>query len=113
VERLPEPLRARARHVLGENQRVLAAAAALRANDLPALGELLRASHRSLRDCYEVSTPAVERTVGRMLDAGAAGARVIGGGFGGYVLGLFAPDADPPRCAREVTAGEGAHLLPS
>ena len=111
AERLPEPLRARVRHVLSENERVLAAVAALRANELPALGELLNASHRSLRDCYAVSTPAVESTVRELLDAGAAGARMIGGGFGGSVLGLLAPSVAAPEGAREVRAGAGAHLL--
>ncbi len=47
---------------------------------------LLNASHASLRDLYEVSTPAVEATVATLLAAGAAGARVVGGGFGGHVL---------------------------
>ena len=111
VERLPEPLRSRARHVLGENERVSQAVAALRADDLPAVGRLLNASHASLRDHYEVSTPAVEATVERLLAAGAAGARIVGGGFGGSVLGLFAPDAHPPAGAREVRPSAGAHLL--
>ena len=111
LERLPEPLRARAQHVAGENERVTAALAALRAGDLPALGALLRASHESLRDLYEVSTSAVERTVQALLDDGAAGARMIGGGFGGSVLGLFAPGVSLPAGAREVRAGPGARVL--
>ncbi len=111
VERLPEPLRRRALHVLGENRRVSAAIAALGDDDLPALGALLSASHESLRDRYEISTPAVEATVARLLAAGAAGARIHGGGFGGCVLGLFAPDVQPPADARELRPGAGAHLL--
>jgi galactokinase len=111
LERLPEPLRRRARHVLSENQRVREAVAALQGDDLAALGALLSASHASLRDDYEVSTPAVEATVRRMLDAGAAGARIFGGGFGGSVLGLFAPELELPGAAREVRPGAGAHLL--
>jgi galactokinase len=106
---LPEPLRRRARHVLGEDRRVLEAAAALRARDLQRLGGLLDASHTSLRDLFEVSTPRVEETVATMRAAGAAGARLIGGGFGGSVLGLFAPSASPPAGAREVRPGAGAH----
>jgi galactokinase len=98
-------------HVLGENQRVKDTVAALRAGDLQAVGELLSASHRSLRDCYEVSTAAVEATVRRMLGAGAAGARMVGGGFGGSVLGLFAPGVAPPSDSREVRPSRGAHLL--
>ena len=91
VAGLPQPLRARAEHVLGENERVEEAVAALRAEDLPAVGRLLDASHASLRDLYEVSTPTVERAVTRLREDGAAGARLMGGGFGGSVLGLFAP----------------------
>jgi galactokinase len=111
VERLPQPLRDRASHVIDENQRVRDAVAALRERDLPALGALLSASHASLRDRYEASTAAVEATVARLLGAGAAGARMIGGGFGGCVLGLFAPDVAPPTGAREVRPSIGAHLL--
>jgi galactokinase len=111
LEGLPERLRRRARHVLGENERVKDTVAALRANDLPAVGRLLNASHASLRDQYEVSTPAVEATVERLLDAGACGARIVGGGFGGHVLGLLAPNVCAPEGAREVRAGAGAHLL--
>jgi galactokinase len=112
VARLPEPLARRATHVLQENRRVREAVAALLADDLPAVGLLLNASHASLRDLYDVSTPGVERAVERLLGAGAAGARIVGGGFGGSVLGLFAPGVCPPRGAREVRPGAGAHLLP-
>jgi galactokinase len=111
LERLPDPLRARVRHVLSENERVLAAVEALRGAELAELGELLSAAHESLRDDYEVSTDAVERSVRELLDAGAAGARLIGGGFGGSVLGLFPPACAPPARAREVRPGRGAHLL--
>ena len=70
---------------------------ALHDGDLPRVGELLNASHASLRDCFAVSTPAVEATVQRLLDAGAIGARIVGGGFGGHVLGLFGPGGRPPE----------------
>jgi galactokinase len=111
VQRLPQPLRARAEHVLDENERVCAAVVALRAGEMPVLGELLNASHASLRDLYEVSTPTVDATVARLLDAGATGARMIGGGFGGSVLGRFAPCRVLPPDAREVRAGSGARVL--
>lgn len=111
AQRLPEPLRRRARHVLSENSRVQDTVAALRTGDLPAVGRLLNASHLSLRDQYEVSTPAVETTVEQLLRAGAAGARIVGGGFGGHVLGLLAPGVRAPEGAREVRASAGAHLL--
>ncbi|HSZ13232.1 MAG TPA: galactokinase family protein [Solirubrobacteraceae bacterium] len=111
AQRLPDPLRGRAVHVIEENERVREAVRALRDDDLPALGPLLDASHRSLRDDFEVSTPAVELAVQRLRDAGASGARLVGGGFGGSVLGLFAPGATPPADAREVRPGPGARLL--
>lgn len=111
LRELPETLRRRVRHVLDENERVLQAVAALRAGDLPRLGALLNASHRSLRDLYEVSTPAVEAAVERLLEAGALGARIVGGGFGGSVLALFGPGTPTPARCLEVRPGPGAHLL--
>ncbi len=110
LEGLPERPRRRARHVLSENVRVNRTVEALQAGDLPAVGRLLNASHASLRDQYEVSTPAVEATVGLLLHAGAAGARIVGGGFGGHVLGLLTPSACAPEGAREARASPGAHL---
>ena len=84
---------------------------ALRDSDLRELGRLLDASHASLRDSYEVSTPAVEDAVRRLKEAGALGARIMGGGFGGVVLGLLPPGAMPPRGAVEVRPGAGARIL--
>jgi galactokinase len=108
---LPEPLDRRVRHVVEENARVDAAVEALRAGDLAALGALLDASHASLRDLYEVSVPEVEATVRRLAAAGATGARIMGGGFGGAVLALFPPDATPPDDAVEVRPGPAARVL--
>jgi galactokinase len=108
---LPAPLDRRVRHVLSENERVLEAQKALCAGNLPALGALLDASHLSLRDDYEISTPVVERTRDQMLQAGSAGARLIGGGFGGSVLGLFPPQATPPSGSHRVAPGPGARVL--
>jgi galactokinase len=111
AERLPEPLRRRARHVLSENERVDAMVAALWRGDFGAVGRLLDASHASLRDDYEVSAREVERAVTRAKQAGALGARVVGGGFGGHVLALFPPDAQLPEDARPVRPGGAARLL--
>jgi galactokinase len=105
---LPPPLDRRVRHVLTENARVDAAVAALAARDSAALGELLDASHASLRDDFEVSVPAVERAVAACKEAGALGARIMGGGFGGSVLALFPPHARPPDGALRVSPGPGA-----
>jgi galactokinase len=111
AERLPEPLDRRVRHVLEENERVEDAVAALEAGDMPALGALLDASHASLRDLYGASTEAVERTVERLRAAGASGARMMGGGFGGQVIALLSPRARPPAGAVEVAPAQGARLL--
>jgi len=111
AERLPAPLAARARHVITENERVEATTAALAEGDLERVGELLNESHASLRDCYEVSTPAVERTVRRLREAGAIGARIMGGGFGGHVLGLLPASATAPEDAIEVRPGAGARVI--
>jgi galactokinase len=109
--RLPARLDARARHVVAENARVRDAVAALRAGDLGLLGALLDASHASLRDDYAVSTAAVEAAVTRLKAAGALGARVVGGGFGGSVIGLMAPDCPIPDGATAVEPGGGARIL--
>jgi galactokinase len=108
---LPEPLNRRVRHVIGENERVDAAVAALRRDDLAELGRLLDASHASLRDDYEVSVPEVERAVAACKEAGALGARIMGGGFGGSVLALFPPGREPPAEAVAVAPGPAASYL--
>jgi galactokinase len=108
---LPDPLDRRVRHVLEENARVDAAVAALDADDLAALGVLLDASHASLRDLYDASTAAVEQTVERLRAGGAAGARMMGGGFGGQVLALMPPEARLPDGATEVEPSAGARLF--
>ncbi|ONH24553.1 hypothetical protein BL253_29965 [Pseudofrankia asymbiotica] len=110
--RLPEPLGRRVRHVLTENERVRLAVAALRAGDLPELGRVLDASHASLRDLYDVSVPEVEATVARVRALGAAGARMVGGGFGGSVLALFPPGRRLPAEAMRVAPGGPGRLLP-
>jgi galactokinase len=108
---LPAPLDRRVRHVLEENARVDATAAALAAGDLEEVGRLLDACHASLRDLYEASVPEVERTVAALKDAGAAGARMVGGGFGGSVLALFGPGRTPPAGATAVAPGPPARRL--
>jgi galactokinase len=110
-EHLDPPLDRRVHHVLSENARVDAAVAALRAGDLAALGRLIDASHASLRDDYEVSVDAVEATVARLKAAGAAGARIVGGGFGGSVLALFPPGAAPPDDATVVEPAGPARVV--
>jgi galactokinase len=85
---LGDPGRRRARHVVTENARVLAAVELLRAGDLDRLGPLLAASHASLRDDYEVSSPELDTAVEAAVAAGAVGARMTGAGFGGSAIAL-------------------------
>ena len=108
AQRLPPPLDRRVRHVVTANARVDDAVAALRRHDLGALGRLLDEAHASLRDDYEVSTPRVEAAVEKLKRAGALGARIVGGGFGGHVLGLLPADATAPTGARRVQAAGAA-----
>jgi galactokinase len=109
--RLPDPFDGRVRHVVEENARVDAAIEAIEAGDLAGLGQILDASHASLRDLYDVSVPEVEAVVTRLKRAGAAGVRIVGGGFGGSVLALLPPDVALPDHAVEVRPGGGARLL--
>jgi galactokinase len=111
VVRLPDPLDRRVRYVIEENARVDQAVAALTRGDLFELARLLDSSHAGLRDLYEVSTSEVERTVEAMKRAGAAGARIVGGGFGGAVLGLFPPGAQPPDGSLVAEPAAAARLL--
>lgn len=93
IERLPAPLDRRARHVVTENARVLEAVEALRSGALERLGALLAASHRSLRDDYQVSLPDLDRLVALASEApGVFGARLTGGGFGGAVVVAARPE---------------------
>jgi galactokinase len=101
TDSLTDPvLRRRARHVVTDNQRVLEVVALLRAPSGPSsdtyreIGRLLTQSHVSLRDDFEVSWPEADAAVEAALAAGAAGARMIGGGFGGSVLALVPAAAD-------------------
>ncbi|SDT76319.1 galactokinase [Actinoplanes derwentensis] len=85
-------LRRRARHIITENQRVLDTVELLRAGRVREIGPLLTASHASMRDDFEITVDQVDTAVQAALDAGAHGARMTGGGFGGCVLALI--DAD-------------------
>lgn len=88
LDRLPERLRPLVRHVVTENDRVLRAVELLRADRLAELGPLLDASHASLRDDYRVSAPELDAAVDAAVAAGALGARMVGGGFGGSAIAL-------------------------
>jgi galactokinase len=93
VSELPEPLLRRVRHVYTEDTRVHQAAKALRRRDFVELGRLLDASHASLRDDFEVSLPEIDALVERVrAEPGCYGARLTGGGFGGSIVALNAPE---------------------
>ena len=83
----------RVRHVITENQRVLDTVAALDADGPSAIGDLLVASHASMRDDFEISVAELDTAVEAALAAGALGARMTGGGFGGAAIALIEQDA--------------------
>jgi galactokinase len=93
---LPDEVsRKRVRHVVTEDQRVLDTMALLRDGRPAEIGPLLTASHASMRDDYEITVPEVDVAVEAAMAAGALGARMTGGGFGGCIIALVhASDAD-------------------
>jgi galactokinase len=102
---LPQQVYRRCRHVVTENQRVLAASKALQAGDSAGLGRLMYESHASLRDDYEVSCRELDLLVGLASKCeGTYGGRMTGGGFGGCTINLVRADAVIPFQAR-VTEG--------
>lgn len=118
----------RARHVLSENQRVLDVVAALAAEDYPAVGRLFTESHTSMREDFAITTDHIDLIAHTAVDAGAFGARMTGGGFGGCVIALV-PEARAKAVAAAVRkalsdagftepgisrtyAAQGAGLLP-
>lgn len=98
--KLPDVLQRRVRHVVSENERVQRAVAALRAGQADELGQLLYASHASLRDDYEVSSPELDAVVeiARRIP-GVLGARMMGGGFGGSAIILVQQTTQPALAA--------------
>jgi galactokinase len=91
---MPEPIRRRARHVITENNRVLAFQQAMREGALKRAGYLLLASHASLRDDYEVSCRELDAMVNALMSVdGVYGARLTGAGFGGACLAMVREDA--------------------
>ena len=107
-----DTLRRRARHVRSECERVLRFAEALTADDLTTAGELVTASHRSLRDDAGVSTPALDALVEALIGTpGVLGARLTGAGFGGSVVALASAGVDLSDAGaggRRVRASDGA-----
>jgi galactokinase len=109
-------LRRRARHVITEGRRVRECAEALRDDDLRTVGTLMTASHRSLAEEYEVSTPVLDSLVEALASGpGVFGARMTGAGFGGCVVALSRPGAIDiealPTAAWRVEASDGTVAL--
>jgi galactokinase len=117
----------RARHILADNQRVLDVVAALAESDFTAIGRLFNASQASMRDDFEITTDHIDLIADTAVEAGALGARMTGGGFGGCVIALAPLDKadriagairdavaaagyNPPTITR-TRAGRGAELL--
>ncbi len=101
-----EVLLRRARHIVTEDARVLDVVSALRGDADPrAIGPVLTAGHASLRDDFEISVPLLDAIVESALEAGAHGARMVGGGFGGSAIALVEAEA-----VDAVTAAVGARF---
>jgi galactokinase len=128
ADRLDDVARRRATHVVAEDQRVLDTVRALEAGDLATVGQSFAASHRSLRDDFEVSSPALDALVDIATAVpGVIGARLTGAGFGGCTVNLVRDEAVeslraavlaeyPPRTGLtpmvlEVRAADGARRL--
>ena len=108
LAQLSDPvMRRRVRHVVTENARVLEAVAILRAGRIVDLAPLLDASHESMRDDFEITVPQVDLAVDVARAAGALGARMTGGGFGGCIIAL-AEAGDSNRIGDEITVKFGA-----
>jgi galactokinase len=103
-------IRRRAQHVVTENERVRAFAAAFSAGNLADAGAVMKESHASLRDDFEVSTPGLDSLVGRLnATPGVYGARLTGAGFGGCAIALCEPGS--LREGWRLEAVNGAHLV--
>jgi len=103
LSRMPDAVTARrVRHVVTENARVLQAADVLRAGRTADLAPLLNASHTSMRNDFEITVPTVDLAVEAARDAGALGARMTGGGFGGCIIALV-PAGTAPDVARQIS----------
>mgnify|MGYP001818093517 FL=1 len=112
-EDLTPVVRRRCRHVISENQRVLDAAVALQASQLESFGDLMKASHRSLRDDFEVSCPELDMLV-KLANGtdGVLGSRMTGAGFGGCTVTLAHKDAVPVLVDRLVEYKTSTGLNP-
>jgi galactokinase len=103
-DKLTETEYIRARHAVSEMKRVLDCVEALSDGDFVKVGQLINASHISLRDDYNVSCPELDTAVDASLAAGALGSRMVGGGFGGSAIALI----EASKSTETIRAGESA-----
>lgn len=115
LDAVKDPVDARrARHILTENRRVLEFVAAVGASDFDGAGALMSASHQSMRDDFGITTPQIDLIAEAAVEAGALGARMTGGGFGGCVIALVAEDriADVEDAVRRAMSA-GGYVAPA
>jgi len=106
-------LRRRARHIITENDRVLTTVDRLSSGRLRDIGPLLTESHASMRDDFEISVPELDTAVDAALGAGALGARMTGGGFGGSAIALIrAADLDDVSASVEAAFADHGFRAP-
>lgn len=110
---LPENVKRRALHCVGENARVLAAMEALRSKDAQSFGSLMNESHVSMRDLFEISLPPIDALVKDAVAFGAEGARLTGGGFGGCLVACVADERLEEWQDRLLTEHESAYAIAS
>ena len=109
-----EVTRRRAKHVVTEIDRVEQSVALMRAGRLRDVGPLFTASHVSMRDDFEITVPEIDLAVDTALAAGAVGARMTGGGFGGCIIALVEADAaDAVLAAIEKAFADHGYTAPS
>ncbi len=108
---LPEPLNLRARHVISEDHRTRQAFEALLVADQKRFGDLMNEGHRSIRDDFKITVPAVDALVADAVKLGAYGARQTGGGFGGCIVALTAPDSTQDWWRALSSRHPNAHLV--
>jgi galactokinase len=112
LESVKDPVDARrARHILTENRRVLDVVAALARSDFEEVGRIFTTSHASMRDDFEITTDHIDLIADTAVRAGALGARMTGGGFGGCVIALVPSAAvdTVDEAVRQATSAAGYH----
>lgn len=111
LSKLDDTLIRRARHCVTEHQRVKESIDAILFNDMHALGQLMNASHKSMRDDFEMSLPSIDALVDDAVKFGAIGARLTGGGFGGCIVACVAKHKLEPWSKKLLAAHPAAFTV--